>query len=449
MPSAFPASAVPYLLPYATFRLEPFGGLLFNPYLPGEARLDDAEAGAIRLCDGQRTCGEIRAQASGGDRVVERAFRKAQGIVVLDFADGPVEGCLAPPVATLMSPSNTLSAPKRVAWEVTYRCNLHCPHCISDSGGRKPGELDTGQALELIEAMADAKVMYLLLSGGEPFLREDLLTLLEGIATTNMRMDIVTNGFHLPEPFMTELPQLPLFSTQVSLDGIGATHDRFRGMAGSFDAACRTIRRLREAGLAVGVSHTATRENLSDLDALIDLAVTLDCQEFKVTPFRPTGRGGLHNSRLSLGTEGHYRLSRRLAERKKELGDRININMGSCFPFLLEGDVPAFDGDVPMGCSAGADTLCIGADGTAYPCAFFRTHPLGNALKDGILPVWRDSPVLQSLRNLKKRDMREPCASCDRAPLQCGGGCRAAAFASSGDLRAVDPGCYRTLVTRR
>ena len=262
---------------------------------------------------------------------------------------------------------------------------------------------------------------------------------------------IATNGVELPEPIVEALRGLPVFQIQVSLDGLGEAHDRFRGLPGAFDASCRTLRRLRDEGIATSVSTTATRENIGDLDQIIDLALSLGCGGYKAIPFIAAGRGKAFTDRLRLRPEELATLSRVLARRSAELAGRMTVSTEGGFTFLLDhhhgppAAARACNDDGPMGCSAGHDTVSLGAEGKVYPCPFLHDFPLGHVLDGPLRALWAHAPTLQRLRGLHKSDLDEPCRSCEHAPERCRGGCRAAAWLESGSLLGADPCCFREL----
>jgi radical SAM protein with 4Fe4S-binding SPASM domain len=284
------------------------------------------------------------------------------------------------------------------------------------------------------------------MSGGEPFLRPDLIDLIRHISTTKMRLDIATNGFHLPENRLRALRDLPVFQIQVSIDGIGRQHDQFRGKDGAFAAATRTIERLRDEGIVVSLSTTVTSQNVENFERIIDFALKMECSGFKAIPFLPAGRGRKNARSLMIDAEGYLRLCRILVKRSEELKGTLNISTETTFPFLLEkapGNAPE---NGHMACSAGYDTLSIGADGTVYPCPFLRDFPLGNLLECSLYPLWKQDPILNTLRTIEKKDMWEPCKSCGYCQTTCRGGCRAAAYLVHGDFRACDPTCFKSII---
>jgi radical SAM protein with 4Fe4S-binding SPASM domain len=235
----------------------------------------------------------------------------------------------------------------------------------------------------------------------------------------------------------------------VSIDGIGKSHDRFRGYDGAFDAACKNIQRFQDEGIAVSLSTTVTRKNLNELDKIIDLALDMDCSGFFANAMLPVGRGRKNAERFKLDVQGYRRLYETLVARGVELEDRLAIATDMCFPFLFSPPPEMASSGGSMGCSAGHDTLCVGAEGTVYPCHFLHDFPLGNLMDTDLIALWNKSPVLKNIRNIRKQDMTGACSHCPYAPDPCRGGCRAAAYLVYGDMKAMDPTCFRSPVGDR
>lgn len=447
-------TSVPALFSFITLRNEAFGGILFNPFLPVEVQLDQPETLIAGMCTGEYTVDEIleECRAAFGmtkDSVAQKwseSLSKFNHASAIQFVQTKLPRRSPLPKPAPVTDALALSAPKTIIWDVTYACNLACPHCLTSSGRKHSKELDTQAAFRLIDTLAAAKTLYLSLTGGEPFLRKDILELLAHIADTGMRVDIASNGFHVSPKIIKGLHDLPVFHIQVSIDGIGNAHDRFRGKPHAFAKACETLRRLKEEGLSTSISTTATAQNIDQLEELIDLAVELGCDAFKAIPFIPAGRGQQNESRLSLDQQSSRKLSMTLAAKSRELAGRINISTESTFLFLLDPP-PAVDGsNGRMVCSAGYDQLSVGADGTAYPCPFLHDFPLGNLLRDSVDKIWRESATLNQLRTLEKLAMQGPCRTCKFAPEHCHGGCHASAFLDCGSIQGSDPLCFKALI---
>jgi radical SAM protein with 4Fe4S-binding SPASM domain len=445
----------PALFSFITLREETFGAILFNPFLPAEVELNDLEALVAGMCSGAHTLDEIQAECQAAFNLapedaghkLDETIKKIETAYALRFIEKRVSCPFPEPRPVHINSTAPFSAPKTVIWDITYACNLNCPHCLTDSGHKQARELDTEEAFRLIEILAASKVLYLSLTGGEPFLRPDILEILARIAETGMRVDIASNGFHVSQKIIRALRDLPVFQIQVSIDGIGVEHDLFRGKRGTFENACRTLRRFKEEGLSTSISTTATAQNIDKLDEIIDLAIELGCDAFKAIPFIPAGRGKHNEKRLKLDRSGSSKLSKTLIEKSKELAGKINISTESTFLFLLDRPTISNSADGAMICSAGYDELSIGANGVVYPCPFLHDFPLGNLFDDSLASIWHESAALNELRGLKKMAMAGPCQTCEYAPEHCRGGCRAAAYFNCGNLRGSDPLCFKDLLT--
>ncbi len=444
----------PYLLSFTTLRHERFGALVYNRYLGLEEKLDAVEAYTAALFSGRNSI--VHIEEAVGRRFglpfgkaashVGNLMEKLTGIYVIGMKDGlGGGGFVAPAVPVYPDEGPYYSAPKSVIWDITYACNLKCPHCLTSSGKRHPSELDTDGAKKLIDILAKEKVLSLSFSGGEPFLRPDIIEIMQYACSTNMRVDIASNGVSISDEIIEALRVLPVFQVQISIDGIGEQHDRFRGVAGAFDASCKNARRLLDEGIAVSLSTTATMDNINSLEDMIEFALELGCAGYKAIPFMPAGRAAFCASHLKLGRQEHRRMCTILDSYAKKLEGRMTVSTETSFSCLLNEDLPPPEYGLesgPMGCSAGYETLSIGAEGTAYPCPFLHDFPLGNVVGEGLRGIWFKSPVLNRLRTVQKHEMGEPCRTCRYAPLHCRGGCRASAHLATGDLLAADPNCF-------
>ena len=150
-----------------------------------------------------------------------------------------------------------------VVWNVTQQCNLNCIHCYSLSKNiRYHGELTTAEGKTLIKDIAEFKSPVILFSGGEPLMRPDIFELIDYAKKMGMRAVLSTNGTLITKEVANRLFHLGLSYVGVSLDGVGAVNDKFRGMNGAFDAALEGIRNCKEAGIKVGLRFTINKKML-------------------------------------------------------------------------------------------------------------------------------------------------------------------------------------------
>jgi len=324
-------------------------------------------------------------------------------------------------------------------WHITERCNQRCAHCYHDryTGER---ELDSTELLEVAERMLEAvekwgRVGSFSLTGGEPFLRKremfSIAKLLDNRDPVGY-YDILTNGSLIDHEALSELSLLKkLRRVQVSLEGASPeTNDKVRGK-GSFAATLGAIRRLKEAKLVVSVMTTLTRANAHEITALIDLLEGQGVDALAVERFIPEGQG---KSMVSQGlTQEETRDIFKTIHQAGRLPRPMRLLMYRPLFCLLDRE----DQTVGAKCSVGTNALTVLHDGTVLPCRRLPI-PLGNILQDGLYKIWYDSPVLWAIRD--PRNLKGKCNQCDLVPL-CRG-CRAVAYAYSGDYLAEDPQCW-------
>lgn len=453
------AGATPWVRGFAMLRRERGGVIASNPRLGRRASLGPEEASCLRWLDGTRGVAEIaelsrKAYGGSGPAARERvdgALRTLEGIGALATSRRSEP---RPPavVEYAREAEGFRPAPESVIWEVTSACDLACSHCLANAGRKAPGELDEAGALRLVARLAEAGVLSVNLAGGEPLLRPDVLDIIDALIDARMAVDVSTNGYALDDGMIAELAARPVYSVQVSVDGPRDEHDRFRGRAGSYDAAVSSLRRLAAAGFRTSVSMVVTRRSLGSVAAVAELAAKLGCAAFKPLPFLPAGRGRAAREELTLDGPGMVAFARAAAAARERYAGSMSVFTDSSMPFLLEpeGDEgrrrDGTDPDAAVGCSAGRSGLYVGSDGVAYPCPFFKDFPLGDLLGTRLEDLWADAPFLNRLRGLTASDLAGPggpCAGCGRLGVECFGGCRAAAYLASGDPLGADPTCYR------
>ena len=182
---------------------------------------------------------------------------------------------------------------RMVAWEVTRSCNLACSHCRASAlRGPYPGELDTERCLRLIDEIAAVAKPVMILTGGEPLLREDIYTLAAYGDGKGFRMVLATNGTLVIEKTARRMKAAGIKRVSVSLDGPdAASHDAFRGVPGAFAGALAGIEAMRRAELEFQINTTITQANLAQISKIHDLAHHLGAAAHHIFFLVPTGRG--------------------------------------------------------------------------------------------------------------------------------------------------------------
>ncbi len=321
-----------------------------------------------------------------------------------------------------------------ISWNITRACNQACAHCYRDAGTRQEDELTTSVGLALIEEMARAGFRILVLSGGEPLLREDLYELIGKAAACGLRPVLGTNGTLLTTQVAQRLKDRGVARVGISLDSPEpGPHDQFRGMAGAWEGALAGMRHCRQVGLPFQVHTTVTRRNAERLSDLMHLAESLGAAAHHIFFLVPTGRGKQLADEI-LAPEEYEALLRLLLDRQRRSPVEIKP---TCAPQFMR--LAAQEG-LPLrfskGCLAGTAYCVIIPNGEVNPCPYLPVSA-GNVREQPFSVIWRESPVLKALR---EQALRGACGDCEYQSL-CGG-CRARAyFESGGDFLATDSWC--------
>jgi radical SAM protein with 4Fe4S-binding SPASM domain len=328
----------------------------------------------------------------------------------------------------------------------------------SGPGASTDDELTTDEAIALIDDLADLGIPLLLFSGGEPLVRDDFWTLARHAKKRGLVTALSTNGTLITPEVARDLTNAGVEYAGVSLDGASPeTHDRLRGMPGSFDAAVRGLKNCIAASLKCGVRVTVTRDNYAEVPALIDLALSLGVPRFCVYWLVPCGRGRALTADMQL-RHGEIRdlldhLYRRAREVDPAVMEFLTVDAPQDTVHLLatlqREDAAAYASMCALvkrtgvGCSAGDRVANIDPIGNVYPCQFARLEELciGSVRTSDFGALWNDlgNPVLARFREKRER-AGGACGACAHRDM-CGGGCRIRALAENGDLWAEDPLC--------
>ena len=179
-----------------------------------------------------------------------------------------------------------------VIWNLIRRCNLTCRHCYSISADTDfPDELSTREVAAVMDDLKAFGVPVLILSGGEPLLRPDIFEISQRAKDMGFYVGLSSNGTLITPDMIGAIAGVGYDYVGISLDGIGATHDRFRRKEGAYDASLAGIRLCREAGIKVGIRFTMTKDNAADLPRLLALMDEEDIDKFYLSHLNYAGRG--------------------------------------------------------------------------------------------------------------------------------------------------------------
>jgi hypothetical protein len=344
-----------------------------------------------------------------------------------------------------------------VVWNITRRCNLRCVHCYSDSDAREyAGELTGEQCGAVIRDLASFGVPAVLLSGGEPLVHPRFFEIASEARANGLRLTLSTNGTLIDRSAAERLKALGFSYVGISLDGMGATHDQFRGRTGAFDKAVQAFRNCKSVGQKVGLRLTLSRNNLDDLDGILDFieAEGIDRVCFYHLVYSGRGRGLVDvthdDSRRALDTILDRTARWAASGQPREV---LTVDQPADGPYLymrLLREDPAraaemlellhWNGGGANGSGTGIGN--IDTQGNVHPDQFWQSLILGNVKERPFSEIWRD-PANELLNRLRHRNehLRGRCSDCRFLGI-CGGGFRVRAVQVHNDMWASDPACY-------
>ena len=333
-------------------------------------------------------------------------------------------------------------------WHITDRCNLRCRHCYQAAYGGD--ELPLAALLEVLtqfEQLVTARqasersegrgrvASHVTVTGGEPLLREDLFDFLTALRArpASRRFALLTNGTLIDAATAQRLAALQPTFVQVSIEGTPATHDAIRG-AGAFDRAVAGLQHLVRQRVPTMLSFSAHRGNYREFAAVAWLGAALGVGRVWCDRVIPCGSGAELADQVLTPAETRELFESMGAVRSEIEGrrkHRTEIAMHRALQFLVGGGEP-------YRCKAGSSLLTILPNGDLLPC---RRLPItvGNVLQTPLATLYRESEVLRGLRE------SAPPSACGDCVYRraCRGGLRCLAYAATGDLSSLDPGCWQ------
>lgn len=347
----------------------------------------------------------------------------------------------------------TSMRPFVLIWELTQACGLACDHCRADAKpDRHPDELTTAEGKALLEDAAEfATGQLVVLSGGDPLVRDDVEELIAYGDACGLNMTITPSGTHsLTADRIDGLAEAGLKRMAVSLDGASPeTHDAFRGETGSFEETIRAADDARDAGVPLQVNTTVCRGTVGELPEIRDLLLEIDAVMWSVFFLVPIGRGRVlepidpdeADAVMAWLDEESERQPFGLKTTEAPQYRRVSIQRGLERTSADDDDASERAGPNEgvrrrTGIVAGDGFAFVSHTGEVYPSGFLP-ESAGNVRDRPITDIYRDSPLFRSLRD--RDQLRGKCGACPYRTV-CGGS-RSRAYAHTGDPLESDPLC--------
>jgi radical SAM protein with 4Fe4S-binding SPASM domain len=324
-------------------------------------------------------------------------------------------------------------------WELTRACDLVCLHCRAEAcKDRDPAELTTDEGKQLLDRLAAGGVPLVVLTGGDPAKRDDLVQLVSYGTSRGLSMALTPSATPLvTDELIHELAEAGLTRLAISIDGPdAAVHDAFRGIPGSFDAALRILATARKLGLSTQINTSLHTANIQLLPEFRSLVRTLAPTLWSVFVVVRTGRA---TNSMVLSAEQVERLLENLAEASATESFAIKTTAAPHLRRVLlqqkKRDQPA-RGRMAGWVNEGRGFMFVSHLGEVFPSGFLPV-PCGNVRDRDPLDIYRDHPVFRALRD--EDAFSGKCGVCEYRKV-CGGS-RARALSQGGDMFGSDPAC--------
>lgn len=344
-----------------------------------------------------------------------------------------------------------------VVWNCTKQCNLRCLHCYASANDqRSAGEMDTTAGEAFIRDLADFGVPVILFSGGEPLLRKDLFELASLAREQGIRIALSTNGTLITDKVAREISNIGFAEVGISLDGIGAKNDHFRGKDGAFQAALKGIRNCVDLGLRVSLRLTVTRFNYQEIPDIFRLVEEESIDRICFYHLAYSGRGsnlqGEDISHSQMRSVIDVICERTVDLHRRGLSKEV-LTVGNhadgayLYLKLKEQDPERANKVIELlrrngGNNSGIKIGAVDDLGNVHPDQFWWHYSLGNVRERKFGDIWTDTSeaLLSGLKN-RKGLLKGRCTRCRYLDI-CNGNLRVRAEAVYGDVWAEDPACY-------
>ena len=361
--------------------------------------------------------------------------------------------------------------PRLVFWETTAGCNLRCIHCrrVTLADQLTPQDLSTEESFQLINEIRATGRPVFVLSGGEPLFRPDIYEIARYASDAGLPVALATNGTMIDDAVAARIKDSGVKRVSISFDGADAeTHDMFRGLPGSFDAAVRGFKALRDVGLPVQINTTVANHNKAQLESMLQMAKDLGAIGLHLFLLVPVGCGVEIAEEQMINAQEYERVlnwlydveqsepdlqlkatcaphyfrvmrSRRAEERRSGIKRELPASHDRQVNGHPHGQMHA----ATKGCLAGTGVCFVSHRGEIFPCGYLPVEA-GNVRQEAFGAIWQESPLFAEMRD--PDILGGKCGACQFKSL-CSG-CRARAYGMTGDYLAEEPFCAYDPETR-
>lgn len=312
-------------------------------------------------------------------------------------------------------------APRIISWNITLRCPLKCAHCYVDAGEREAeGVLSTEEAFKVIDQICETGKPVVVLSGGEPLMRDDIFAIARYGTEQGLRMVIGTSGYLLDQAMAKKLHESGIKAVAISIDSVDpSVHDAFRGIDGVWERAVQAIGFCRDEKISVQINMSVMQPAMSDVKEVIEVGTALGVRDYQLFFPVPTGRARLIEPRNAKEYED---LIRQILIKYRDSDLHIRPTCAPQFRRIAD-DLGIKNPAWGRGCIAGISYCRIYVNGDVTPCPYLPVSA-GNIRAAPFPEIWNNSEIFAALRD--PDHLTGKCGRC-RFKTTCGG-CRARAY---------------------
>ncbi|MCC0003115.1 MAG: pyrroloquinoline quinone biosynthesis protein PqqE [Methylobacteriaceae bacterium] len=331
-----------------------------------------------------------------------------------------------------------IPVPAGMLAELTHRCPLGCPYCSNPLELEKAAsELDTATWKRVLSEAAQAGVLHVHLSGGEPCSRRDIVEIVAHCAEVGLYSNLITSAVGLNRALFDAMVAAGLDHIQLSIQDCELeSADRIAGYDGAFARKREVAAWTVEAGLPLTVNAVMHRANIANAGRMVEFAIALGARRIEVA----------HTQYYGWAMTNRAALMPSRAATEKAVAEVEALRKTHEGAIVIDHVVPDYHARFPKACMNGwgQRTLNVTPSGKILPCHAAETIPgleFWNVRDHSIADAWYRSPAFNAFRGTDW--MKEPCRSCDRREVDFGG-CRCQALALTGDAANPDPICHKS-----
>lgn len=404
-----------------------FGGIIYDNNTKENVAIDKETYSLIQMLNNSQYEKNFKKlQKLDKNEILEMLYDLIKlGIVKIDIKD-----------ANNKAPKDYLSAPFRIFYDITYKCNLRCKHCFTESGIQRNLELSLNEKLNLIKQAKELGVPKISIAGGEPFCSEDIYFFIEECNRNNINISITTNGTIFNKEMITQLNKLKISNLTISFDGGDEKSFDFIRGKGTFYKVMNNLELLKKCYKGkYSLKTTLMKNNIEQIEDIIKIGINYKCDIVKFNAVREDGRAITNKKNILLSQDEYIDTIKSIEKLRTKYSDSIKIK--TPLNIYCNEDYEYIE-ELGFGCFAGKESICVDPLGNIRPCSHYPDEFIcGNIKESNLIDIWNNSHILKNFRKFKGNEVCNNCDSYDR----CRGGCRYRGYLN-GDINGVDTFCF-------